>query len=953
MKNLIEETIKNNIKDNRCRFVFPTQMAADLWADRATLTCGVSAVAMERFVAWDDFKGNSVKSKKQDRESIPSVMRTVFATLLLEDNKKSTFIKKIIGPEYAKEAGGFTKWITSLLPSLSLWKKHIDGKKIELDDEDKDLLEIYRRYCDFLDSNNFFDPAWEVPPFESDGNHYFIFFPEILSDYSEYSEILETTDDVTQIHVTPEMLPSIGNTELLPSASFFADSRSELKNLALTIRKIHEEKNIDWQDMAISVPDMDSYGRYIERELNLYRIPHVIRFARPLDSTGAGNFFAQAMECVNSNFTFDSVRDLLLNLELPWNDKESINQLIEFGKNNNCICSYTYDGKDIDVWKESFKTVAGETRAKGYYDSLRKHLKALVGAKSFSDIRDEYFQFRNFAFDMKKCSPSTDRIISRCISELGALIDIEKKYGQYTLPSPYSFFIEQLSDTKYLEQADNLGVRVLPYKTAACAPFEYHAIIDASQNSLSVVYKPLSFLREDKRRKIFCNREDPNATQHFVSLYKMNSLSEPCYFSAASKTFTGYAQVCSYLNEKEIKGADVPKGFYDLEKEWIMGGTQGNAPDSITSVSRDGFQFWKKCQNLSEAKDEVLSSKISEKIRDAFCKNEGKVKISASSLKKFYSCPRVWLENYIAGLKEPINEATLIDKFAQGKLYHKVMELFLSALKEKNMLILHTDEGLREDYLDILMQAIDSAIEAETRTPVNSDGNSFLATELINATKNQLKQTMVSVVTAFSRQFNGYSVLYTEKELSYADPEMDYILHGYADLIISDGTEEMLIDFKTGKTPEPLYEDGSIAIKNDDEDDEDEDENMDDDSDEDMMNLPDFQMPAYLYLLEKKENLKVENAAFFSIKKQEIVPVVGKAAFDIFFSIHPKTKKEVYTRDTFQPTIDLFLQKAQEFADRIRNNDFQVNNADQNFEKCNECTFRALCRRVFNVSRKE
>ena len=78
MENIIEETLKANIKNVNNRFVFPTQMAADLWADRATLTCGVTAVAMERFMAWDDFKGNSIKSKQKNRKSIPSVMRTVF-----------------------------------------------------------------------------------------------------------------------------------------------------------------------------------------------------------------------------------------------------------------------------------------------------------------------------------------------------------------------------------------------------------------------------------------------------------------------------------------------------------------------------------------------------------------------------------------------------------------------------------------------------------------------------------------------------------------------------------------------------------------------------------------------------------------------------------------------------------------------------------------------------------
>lgn len=953
MENIIEETLKANIKNVNNRFVFPTQMAADLWADRATLTCGVTAVAMERFMAWDDFKGNSIKSKQKNRKSIPSVMRTVFSTLLLEENKKNPFIKKLIGPEFSKEAGGFTNWITSLLPSLSLWKKHVEESKAVLDEEDKDLMEIYEKYSMFLDENGFFDPAWETPPFQSDGNRYFIFFPEILSDYAEYKEILETTEDVEIVSLTENYLPSIAETEKLPVANFYSDSRSELKSVAIKLRKLHEEKNIRWEDMCISVPDMESYGRYIERELELYRIPHVIRFARPLDSTGAGNFFAQVKECVTSGFTFDTLRNLLLNLELPWKDRESINQLIEFGKNNNCICSYSYNGKDFDVWEESFKTDISENRAKEFYRTLRRHLTALVNAEKFTSIREEYFKFRNFAFDMEKCSPSTDRTISRCISELGGLIDIETEYPKYALPSPFSFFTEQLSSIKYLEQTDNLGVRVLTYKTAACAPFGCHIIVDASQSSLSVIYKPLSFLRDDKRKIIFKNQEDPNVTQHFIMLYKMNSLDSDPVYSAASKTFTGYSQVCSYLNEQEVLKENISRGYYDTEKNWLEKKDSKSAPMELTDISKNGFDFWKKCQKLSgmEGNDSVKTTDIQNRINRRFASknNEKKIQISASSLKKFYTCPRIWVENNIAGLDEPVNEASLIDGFAQGALNHKILELYFSRLRENKLEIRTTGNGLEEKYTNILLKAVDDAIEMQTKTPMNSNGNSFIATELINATKNVLVENMISVINSFSEISNGFTVVYTEEKLSYDDPEKDYVLEGYVDLVISDGEENFIIDYKRNSTPKLLYEDGTIAIRS--ESAEDSETPVQSDI-KGPSNIPDFQMPAYLYLLEKSKGIKAENCAFFSMGSKEIVPVVGQKVFDIHKGLHPKTKLDVYTLEDFEPTMKLFQQKTDEYYHRIRNGDFSISDSNQNFEMCNNCTFRALCRRTFNVSRK-
>ena len=111
-------------------------------------------------------------------------------------------------------------------------------------------------------------------------------------------------------------------------------------------------------------------------------------------------------------------------------------------------------------------------------------------------------------------------------------------------------------------------------------------------------------------------------------------------------------------------------------------------------------------------------------------------------------------------------------------------------------------------------------------------------------------------------------------------------------------------------------------------------------------------MPAYLYLLEKSKGIKAENCAFFSMGSKEIVPVVGQKVFDIHKGLHPKTKLDVYTLEDFEPTMTLFQQKTDEYYQRIRNGDFSISDSNQNFEMCNNCTFRALCRRTFNVSRK-
>src|SRR5574344_571379 len=148
-ENLIEKTIKAHIAEQNAVFVFPTGISADRWADRATLTCGVSAVAMERFIAWDDFKTASIKSHVVGKKSVPSVMRTVFAANLIAENAKSPFLRNLIVPQYAKNAASFADWISSLLPSLASWKKKFEAVGNTADDEDTDLLTLYTKYKTF------------------------------------------------------------------------------------------------------------------------------------------------------------------------------------------------------------------------------------------------------------------------------------------------------------------------------------------------------------------------------------------------------------------------------------------------------------------------------------------------------------------------------------------------------------------------------------------------------------------------------------------------------------------------------------------------------------------------------------------------------------------------------------------------------------------------------------
>lgn len=912
MKNLIEELLLKEIKNLNSIFVFPTQTAAELWADRITLISSVKAVAMDRFIAWDRFKGENIRSTHQDKTSIPSALRTIFATNLIGENSKSPFLKYIISPEFKDTAASFTDWISSILPGLKLWKNYFDKNSQNKDLEDEDLLEIYTRYNSFLEKNNLFDPAWETPPFFADSNHYFIIFPEILSDYVEYKEILLSSKDVTILNL-PEQ-----NDETLPKGYLFANSLIEIKNVCSYIRKLHDEQNIEWNEIAVNVPDLDSYGPYLEREFSLYEIPHIIKYSKPLTSSKAGYFFNQIMTCHSDDLAYDSLRELLLNNELPWKDKDTINTLLKFGQENHCICSFDYHDEHINVWKNSFKENKVSPQIFKFFNELNYFIKNIVCAESFSKIREIYFTYRDTFFDMEKCSTQTNNILSRCLSELSGLIDLERDFPMCKIENPYSFFVSYISSKEYLSQEQKCGVNIIPYKLGSTAPFKSQIILDSSQNAISIIYKELNFLRDDKR-KILLQKEDPNVSSAFIRLYQMNSTEVPAYFTAGIQTFTGYSQLSSYLEEQNLSKCDeesklFENNTYSEEKSWLL--QKESFPKKITEIQKRGMENWLLMKNKSleeNASEGELDFQDFSALKDLIQTKT----LSATQLKLFYFCPRIWLFKEKMKLQEKDSAATLVNQFLTGDIYHRILELFFGKLKEKNLRIHLENDELSSEYETYLQESYSTAIQEKAEC--------YLTKELFNTTTEEMYSTIKNAVIAFSKPFNEYWVVGTEIQLAFDN------LVGKPDCLLQSPEKEeyILVDFKSSKNGIPEAKNKYY-------------------NEEHPENIPDFQIPLYVYLLKNNTNYKsldVENACFYNIHECCFEYVFGE---NLISTLH-KTRTKPVSTEEFSFTVNKCLELKDKMIESIQNYDFTLNPSIQTFEQCFGCKYKSICRKTFKI----
>ena len=527
---MVISVLREHIADQNVSFVFPSQIASDLWA-RKTCTLGiVRSVAKGRFLAWDRFKEEVVKETTQGEVSSPStsVMRRIFADALVRKNAKDPFLKSLIPIEYSGSGAVFAPFIARLLPSLAYWEKLANnassaGCLTAVDAEDGDYLLVKKEYQAFLERYGLFEPSWEQVKTLNGSRRYVIFFPELIEDFAEYDALLSGTQF---IRVGAE---TAANTAGAPLLVFYQSAREEIRSAVMEIQKYHEVDGVPYEDMAISIPETEEMEPYLLLELSLRHVPHVRRAGKKLGESGAGRLFSLVNEAASSRFSFNSLKALVLSDHIPWSESEKNKALVNFGIKYNCVSGYSQDGRSVDIWEEAFKEACGRgQRAENielqrYYWKLKEAVFAIAGAESFGGIKKKYFDFWNSfnksgLLDMEKISPEDDAVLSRCIAELNNLIELEERFNDPALvpSSPLGFLISHLDEIVYVRDDKKTGVNIYPWRAAAASPFRCHFVLNASQSAASVIYQPLKFLRQDKRKHL--GLEDKDATGAFFLL---------------------------------------------------------------------------------------------------------------------------------------------------------------------------------------------------------------------------------------------------------------------------------------------------------------------------------------------------------------------------------------------------------------------------------------------------
>jgi RecB family exonuclease len=940
--NTIIKTLEKYIASQHVRFVFPSDISAALWA-RKVCTLGITrSVAANRFLPWDRFKEDVIREEEKDKAPVSSVMRKLFAEALVQKNAKAAKdaavsdaaggakrgpdgfpFQALIPPEYAETGAVYTASLTRMLPSLVMWE-NLKGLSSynppeEDSEEDRDLEVLKREYTDFLEKYHLFEPSWEKPCFRDRGYRYVIFFPEAIEDFAEYERILTREALVSFVHTR--------ETAEAGSAGFrlyrFDSCRAEIRSALLEMRRLYEEEKIPWEEMAVNVPELEGLEPYLVREFSFYNIPIRLPRGRPLGQYRAGRLFLLIAKCADSNFSFTSLKSLLLEDQLPWGDTESNRKLIIFGIRNNCVSSYREGEGRVNVWDEAFKTEPGNSPLKKYYRELKATFCSMTEAKTFEAVREHYFALRRGFLNQEDYPPENDAVLARCVEELSALVRLEKDHPDLTPPRPFAFFVSLLREIRYVLRQEDTGVSVYPYRVAAASPFRCQFVLNASQQAATVLYRPLEFLRQDKRNRL--GLKDYDASGDFFLLYKAGIPgASGTWFRISSSTeaLSGYSIPHNFF-ASAVEEAPAPGGdpFMEERSWWATGGP---FPARLFPVQKEGFRYWNASIQAREKNPFTIldsafpaegpaAEMLRHKIREVqWTQNEGNEpapKVSATDLNTFYQCPLSWFYGKIFEIRRFSLEAELLDDKSLGNLYHEILRNLFDRIQHEGGVFAPQRLGEYREW----------AAACTREAALNYRAfEGPLAAPLVSAQARAISKKLVRLLDLEKQYFPCYGVEATEEwlETVLETEPGPVVLNGKVDRVsVSAEAGPVIIDYKIRKTPNKA-ESTKTADKE----------------------LEDFQIPFYIRLYEAAhKNSKVEGAFFISIYNNELTAVLGKPA-----------GKKGHTREEYQETLDSLEGYIRNFTAFLKAPDFSA--FEKNIRTCAGCEYKKICRTAYSLN---
>jgi CRISPR/Cas system-associated exonuclease Cas4 (RecB family) len=952
MKESILHYIIESLSQKDMVFVFPSAVPAQFWAEKAAFVTE-QPVGINRFVAWDIFKAETLSNKQKDLYPTNSAVRTMFAGNLLRENKAAhldgaPLFSEIINPLYADNYESFVSSLAAMLPQLDLFSRRLKDKPVSRNDYFNDITLIHAKYKNFLEKNNFYESAWNRVPFHDCNKTWILFFPELADDWSEYEAELvhEAEKESARIIIVPLNAISKLDSSLYQEKYFlnaqnilqeyidkqliFSSYKDEIPWLVITIKKLLD-CGILPEDVAVSVPALSDIFERLTLECKIRDVPISIRQGKPLSNHTGGRVFAALENCPSSRWSFAALKSLLLDKSLPWKEKNIIDELMEFGLKYRCVMGFQDRGREIDVWEKSFDRAWSpdvEKRTsidmlKKFYLKLKKDITTIVEAKSFSEIKIHWRSFEDNYLNAEEIHDDVNKVMARIIRALDELIDVEEKLDTKNLDAikiekPYTIFLNYIREIEYVFQKNNEGVPIYNYRTSAGIHPLVHFIINMNQDDATAKGKNISFLREDRQGML--GLIDRDLSSGFISAYKFSGIFP--VFSVSEKKATGPAiphrMLSEHLDEKLLMKRSLLDDSYLVELNIAQGNISendfSNKQTSPSEAQRLAYSLYQNnllepiqidIRDMSFRKIELIDS-----LKKRLSSKNDDERISPSDMNEFIKCPFRWMLQRGLKIREKQTEVETIDQRDLGKLYHRILERFFLRIKNEGR--------FRAEHIPIYKKYIQEEVDNALREAKNKEG--AFQESVFEMLRERISSALNYYLDEDAETLNGCIVIGPELPLRRKFDGIDVALSGISDLIVEDENQNTIItDYKTGVMPkasELLAEDDDAIPLN-------------------------VQIAAYISMIEDSKQTNVKTARFYSLDNRKFQKVVS--------DIPPsrKNSKLPVERDTYQKEIDDVEIVFRLMIDQMNVGEYFIPPQKERLF-CNECRVSSVCRILFS-----
>ncbi|MDE5897907.1 MAG: PD-(D/E)XK nuclease family protein, partial [Treponemataceae bacterium] len=496
-------------------------------------------------------------------------------------------------------------------------------------------------------------------------------------------------------------------------------------------------------------------------------------------------------------------------------------------------------------------------------------------------------------------------------------------------------------------QEKDAGVSVFSYRLAAEAAYPFRFVINCTQKALTVPFRTLPFLNNEKRRALDITDSD-EASSAFIRLYGAWNGAERgrTVFSCAEQSFAGFSIPHTYFEAADCPAGGTPFSeldggdFFLAERNWLLGGRRADAaPSELTDMQRRGFFRWRSCAAKADGMDGgPASDAVRRKVGALFARRSGRlggavpaaVSISQDDMKDFFPCPRKWLFKKALFLHEDTLDAELLSVYEPGSVNHKILELVFSDF-QKNGAPLPVTEA--DGTFGAVERSVRALVARCAREAIHSPEMAFhgspLVLAMLDSQQQQFERTVCDFLHSFCSSdkdgFGGFTVHSTERRFC-AQTDGGYALFGRTDCILcGDDGAVSIVDYKNSAASVPSI--SSCRVRED-------------------GALENFQIAMYVALWSASScgSVPVERAAVCSVSggRQSVV-VDGRDG-----------RK---TMEQFEPTLRAFRLYCGRFAEKVSSGRLEpVSRPSSIFENldaysdCAACDFRAVCRTTFQIA---